>query len=466
MQLFAKLLRFRRVHLTIFSNFALSLHNFRNFNIRLEALYHYMWKHRMFGTSVPASSGKRVEIVCPGVHNNDAGPDFSAAIIRHDGEEWAGNVEIHVKASDWERHGHHADPAYDTVILHVVGVDDDRVRRTDGSEILQACVAPPAEFYERYAMLTENMDSPTCLPWLSSIPALNKTDWINSLGVERIQEKASYMKSILESNNGDWQQTIFIVLARAFGFGLNGVPFELLAKSLPLNFVMRHRDNPMQIEAMVFGQAWMLKPDVYQYDEYYMALCREYAFLQKKYNLSPIKSELWKYSRTRPGNFPHRRIAVLSSMLADGMQLYSRLVEAAGDYDILMESLEFSASDYWHGHSRFGEVQSAVPLPVTLSRSSKEIILINVMAPFYFAYGSIAGNPDIAEKGLDLLHEIGAEKNTIISLWSRHGLKAACAFESQAFIHLRRNYCDRSRCMDCRFGHYLLRSAMKYATYE
>ena len=415
----------------------------------------------MFGNSLCATTGRELTVVNPGVHNHDAGPDFSAAVIRVEDTEWAGNVEIHVKASDWKRHGHHTDKAYDSVILHVVGVNDTKVERTDGSEIMQVCVAPPAEFYNRYVVLTERMDMPTCLPWLPGIPVLNRTDWVSALGIERLHEKASFLRDILRGSNGDWQQAIFIVLARALGFGLNGQPFEMLARSLPLNFVMRHRDNPVQVEALVFGQAGMLNPGEYEYDEYYMQLCREYSFLKKKYSLTPVDPQLWKYARTRPGNFPHRRLAFLSAMLADGMQLYTRLLEAAGDYDMLMASLEAKPADYWHYHSRFGDAATATPLPVGLSRSSREIVLINVMAPFYFAYGSLTGDVDIAEKGLDLLREIKPERNMIVALWERHGLKPECAFDSQALIHLRRNYCDKSRCLECRFGHHLLRRAME-----
>lgn len=414
----------------------------------------------MFGRSVDSTDGTTVEIIEPGIHNRDAGPDFSAAIIRTGGADWAGNVEIHVKASDWKRHGHDSDTAYDTVILHVVGVDDARVNRTDGSEILQVCVAPPAGFYERYAILTEKIDTPTCLPWLSSIPKLNRSDWLSSLGMERLHEKASYIKSLLASGNGDWQQAIFITMARALGFGLNGVPFELLAKSLPLNFVMRHRDNILQVEALVFGQAGMLKEESYPYDDYFMVLRREYLFLKNKYNLTPISEGLWKYSRTRPQNFPHRRLAILATMLSEGMQLYSQLLEAAGDYDLLMSTLDASASPYWATHSRFGEAPGKWPFPVRLSTASKEIVMINVMAPFYYAYGSLTGDADIAEKGYDLLQHIKGERNSITDLWKRHGLDSENAFYSQALIGLRRNYCDRSRCLDCRFGHWLLRRAM------
>ena len=154
-------------------------------------------------------------------------------------------------------------------------------------------------------------------------------------------------------------------------------------------------------------------------------------------------------------------MAILSAMLADGLQLYTKILEAGGDYGTLTDCLDYTASPYWLSHSRFGEAEQSVPRPGTLSRSSRDIILINVMAPFYFAYGSITGDPDIAEKGYDLLREIGAERNSIVALWSRHGLQPQCAFDSQALIHLRRNYCDRSRCLDCRFGHYVLRQCMR-----
>lgn len=414
----------------------------------------------MFGSKLETSSGTTVEIVDPGSHNEDAGPDFASATIRHDGLEWAGNVEIHIKASDWEKHGHHLDKAYDSVILHVVGVDDTSVKRSDGSEILQVCVTPSPEFYQRYALLTDKIDLPTCLPWLNTIPILNRCDWMSALGVERLQDKARYMLSIYEAGQGDWQQAVFVILSRALGFGLNGVPFELLAKSIPLNFAMRHRDNPFQIEAMLFGQAGLLRSGTYEYDSYYMQLCREYEFLRQKYCLTPLPADLWKYSRTRPQNFPHRRIAILAKMVADGMQIFSQILEAEGDYDILMSLLDAEASPYWRHHSRFGESEREDILPVALSRSSKEIILINVMAPFYFAYGSVTGNPDFAEKGLDLLNAIKPEKNSIIALWERHGLKCENAFDSQALIHLRKKYCDSSRCLECRFGHWLLRKTI------
>lgn len=413
----------------------------------------------MFGRQLKATDNTLVEIIDPGVHNTDAGPDFSNARFFHDETLWAGNVEIHIKASDWFRHQHDKDPAYDTVALHVVGVNDAHINRKDGSRILQLCISPPQRFYERYSQLVEKMDRPRCIPHLGEIPDLNRADWLESLGMERLHSKASYIKEILNTTSGDWQQTLFIMLARALGFGLNSVPFELLAKSLPLNYVMRHKDNPEQVEALVFGQASMLDPAVYHHDAYYQLLCREYEFLRRKYNLMPIQAGLWKYSRTRPQNFPHRRLAILAAMLTGGMQFRDVFIEAGGNIDKLTEILDFEASPYWKSHFNFGE-ETAYPFPVTLSKTARELILINVVAPFYMAYGSILSDPDEAEKGYNLLNDINAERNSMVKEWQGAGLKAPSAFTSQAIIQLTKEYCRRDRCLECRFGHYLLRKTL------
>lgn len=413
----------------------------------------------MFGSRLVTTEGTEVEILHPGKHNNDAGPDFSNARVRFDNsEEWAGNVEIHVKASDWYHHNHHTDINYQNIILHVVGVNDSSAKRADGTPIPQVCVYPPRGFYERYAALAEKIDAPRCLPMIPEIPALNRRDWIDTLGIERMQAKAEYIRHLLEANGGDWQQSIFILIARALGFGLNSLPFELLAKSLPLNFLMRHRDNQLQIEAMVFGQAGFLDPSVIPTDSYYQLLCREYAFLQKKYGLAPIKPGLWKYMRTRPLNFPHRRLAILASMICSGMQFLDVFLEAGGNTDKLSSLFEFEASDYWKTHFNFGQ-ESTTPLPISLSAGSVRVILINTAAPFYYAYGAVTADPDIAEKGIDLWEELYPEKNSVVGLWSGAGLAPVNAMESQALLQLSREYCEKGRCLECRFGHYLLRKS-------
>lgn len=409
----------------------------------------------MIGNCLTAVKGNKVRIINPGLHNLDAGPDFSHARIQVGEIDWVGNVEIHVKASDWIRHGHDKNPVYDTVVLHVVGVNDAVINRTDGSEIMQVVITLPSDFYSLYASMVECMDASRCLDKLGSMPDLIKIDWIESLGVERLQEKAGRLRDLFETTGHDWEQALFITLGRALGFGLNGVPFELLAKSIPLKYIFHHADNPFQIEALLFGQAGMLDPGLNLPDEYYINLCREYSFLAKKYTLRPIRRDVWKYARTRPQNFPHRRIAQFASFLSTDFRLRDSLMSAKGDSEKLEKIFDREASRYWRSHFDFGK-ETTSRQSVSFTRKAIESLIINVAAPFYMAYGAITGSPDIAELGLDLLNDLPAEKNSKVTPWETAGIKAKSAFESQALLHLRTQYCEIGKCLECRFGRRVL----------
>lgn len=419
----------------------------------LEDLYHYIWKYGLCGREMTTTDGEKIRVVNPGIHNLDAGPDFFNAKIKTAEAELCGNVEIHVKASDWHRHGHQHDVSYDTVILHVVAVNDLRIARTDGSRIPQVCITATPEMTALYAEMHESLNKPGCLPYLKELDSLHLTDWVERLGIERLQMKAERIKETLHSQGDDVYQTLFITLARALGFGLNSLPFEMTAKSIPLNFLMRHSDNLFQLEALLFGQAGMLAEQLILPDEYYIKMCREYYFLRRKYSLEPIRPGLWKYSRTRPQNFPHRRLALLAASLQGGLKLQERLLEAAGDSEKLREIFRFEASEYWGDHSDFGREGRGAR---TLSKSNIELMLINVAAPFYYAYGSMTGNPELAERGIDLLNELQPERNTIVLQWQDIGLRPASAFQSQALLQLRKEYCERGRCHDCRICYLLL----------
>lgn len=424
----------------------------------MEVVYQYIWKHGLCGRNFRTVDGEEITVVTPGQLNEDAGPDFFNARIKRGETEWCGNIEIHVKASDWYRHGHQNDPAYDNIILHVVGVNDARIKRKDRTLIPQTCLSPSKEFFELYAMMTGSLNTPVCLPYLNRIDTLKQADWIETAGIERLQDKSTRLKELLQSQNGDWFQTLFILLARALGFGLNSVPFELTAKSVPLNFLMRHRDDLFQLEAILFGQAGMLGDTGMIFDDYHARLCNEYRFLSRKYGLTPIRPGLWKYSRTRPQNFPHRRIALLSASLANGLKLQESLLEAQGDIEKLREIFNFEMSDYWGSHSGFGR---ETPSQRRMSAGSLNLILINVAAPFYYTYGSMTGDYEMAEKGIDLLNDLKSERNSIVMQWETAGLKAKSAFQSQGLLHLRKEYCDKSRCPECRFGHILLRNTLQ-----
>lgn len=412
----------------------------------------------MFGKILKDADGACIEVIDPGGLNTDAGPDFFNSKIKVNGIEWAGNVEIHVKASDWHRHHHDSDPAYDSIILHVVSISDTRIYRSDGSLIPQVEITVPEDFFKVYAALTEAPGDVKCGSSIQKFSPITRTDWLESLSIERIQAKAQKIKDLLTLTDNDWEQTCFVTIARALGFGLNGDPFEMLARSIPLRILHHHSDNPHQIQAILFGQAAMLDSSLHIFDEYYQLLCREYYFLARKYGLYPMRPGLWKYARTRPQNFPHRRIAFLAKACEGGFSLFSRILANSKSLDKLKELFAWQLSGYWHTHFSF-DVE-ARNVADTLSQASVILLIINAVAPLIYAYGASRGDFELAEVGLDLLAALPAENNTIIRSWQQLGIGAENALRSQALIHLRKEYCLARKCLSCRWGHALMRTTI------
>lgn len=422
----------------------------------MELLYQYLWKQRMMGRKCVTVRGDDLEIICAGIHNMDAGPDFRDARIRIAGQMWAGNVEIHVKASDWMRHGHDSDPAYQNVILHVVAVDDTRIKRPDGTEIPQLIATFPESFYRMYEALSQRIDTTACEPYLDLVPQLIRKDWLAALAVERLQTKASRIINCAKSLNGDWNSTCFLSLARALGFNLNGDPFEMLARSLPLTIIHHHSDDLFQIEALMFGQAGFLDTSLHIFDEYYQTLAREYFFLARKYGLKPMNVAIWKYARTRPQNFPHRRIAMLSAAMTDGFTMLSDIWDHRKDPDKIRELFHLTLSPYWETHSDF---DAAGSLQGTLSPGAVDLLMINFVAPMIYAYSAARGDYEAAESAMSIWDSLKPENNTFIRQWTAAGIVPACAAESQALLQLRKVYCDYSRCLECRFAAAILKAA-------
>lgn len=412
----------------------------------------------MFGRRLKEAGGEDVVVIDPGRLNMDAGPDFFNSKIRIGDTEWAGNVEIHVKASDWYRHSHHENPAYDTVILHVVGVSDRRVTRSDGSLIPQVELTLPEDFFRTYSRLSMSADDVRCAPFLNTLSRLVVTDWLETLSVERLQAKSAKVLEIYRNCGNDWEQTCFIVFARALGFGLNGDPFEMLARSLPLKILHHHSDNPLQIQALLFGQAAMLDSSLHIFDEYYQLLCREYYFLARKYGLRPMRPGLWRYARTRPQNFPHRRIAFLAKACEGGFSLFSGILDCGCKEESLRQLFGWKLQGYWHDHFSF-DVDSRF-ISDSLSESSVTLLIINAAVPLVYARGALHGDPDLSEKSLRLLSSLPAESNVVTRMWRQFGLTAEDALRSQALIHLKKEYCEPRKCLYCRFGHQALRRAV------
>lgn len=430
----------------------------------MERIMHYIWQHRLFvRPGLTTADGQRLSVVDPGSANNDAGPDFFNAKLQIGGQMWVGNVEVHVKASDWFRHNHHNDRAYDSVILHVVGVDDARVPRPDGREIPQFVMPCSPEFEQSYNRLTsEAAGLMPCLAHAAEMSPVALRSWLDSLAYERLYAKSDRMLELLRRYSGDWETVAYIAAARALGFGINSDPFERLAVSLPLSVVRKHADSLLSVEAMLFGQAGLLPQVSADTDSYVRALVAEYTHLANKFRLQPLQSAGWKMARTRPGNFPHRRIALLAALLHGGFSLMSRL-SAVRTADQAVALFQATLSPYWYAHYTFaapvaGRVAAAEgEQHPAMSRQATDIVAINTVAPLLLAWGQATSSRSVVEAAPELLQQIKAENNVIVRRFTDAGIKCSDAFTSQALIQLYRGYCETRKCLYCRIGHSKLR---------
>lgn len=413
----------------------------------------YVWQHRLWPHSrLRTVDGRLVRIIDPGRLNTDAGPDFFNAKIAIDGRIWAGDVEIHVRASDWHRHGHDKDPAYDSVILHVVDRDDTAIHRRNGEIIPQMQMACTPDFNRRYARLVETADRDLpCAETIVDMPSVYTADWIDALAFERIYAKADHINRILDRFGGDWDSTAYVTLARCLGFGLNGEPFERLALSVPLMFIAKHCDSLLTIEALLFGQSGLL--DTARADDYTTRLQKEYAFMCHKFGLRRPQPLGWKMSRMRPANFPHRRIATLAALLHDAPRLMSRILETDTP-DKAADLFTVNLTGYWINHYTFGAPSSGATQ--SLSRSSVVGLAINAIAPLKMAYGMAHDDSRLTDGAIALLQSLPPERNSIVDMFKNTGIKLTDAFSTQGVIQLRREYCNPRKCLYCRIGHRML----------
>mgnify|MGYP002767020348 FL=1 len=425
----------------------------------MEKLMQYVWKHRLWRSEdMVTNTGKKVRVVDPGLLNTDAGPDFFNAKIEIDGHMWVGNVEMHYRATDWKRHRHDSDKAYDSVILHVVAKDDAPVRRTNGELIPQLVLEVSPQFNADYASLVGATIEVPCATKIKQVPHLTIVEWVEGLAFERLHGKVERIHQLLDSFNGSWEDVCYVTLARNFGFGINNDAFERLARRTPLRLLGKHSDSVLQIEALLFGQAGMLDAQKPGMDNYYNQLCTEYAFLSNKFQLTPMEKESWKLFRIRPQNFPYRRIAMLAQFIEGGFRMMNRILEAEGEKE-MRALFEVELSGYWTKHYTFGKPNERAT--ATLSRSSIDIILINTVAPLLYAYGELTGNYEMTDKAIKLLEDLRAESNSIVSHFVAYGIDCPDALTSQALVQLKREYCDARKCIYCKIGHHLLSKAAR-----
>ena len=428
----------------------------------MEQLLHYVWKHKIFPLKeLKTTTGQQVEVIDTGLANTDAGPDFFNAKLKLDGVLWIGNIEIHERSSDWFKHGHHADAGYNSVILHIASEIDTEISRSNGERIPQIQLICPEAVRTNYKELLETDSYPPCYRIIPSLPPFTAHSWMTALQMERFEQKATLLNERLKRCQGNWEDAFFITLARNFGFGLNGDAFETWAHRLPFRAVDKHRNDLFQIEAIFFGQAGILEDS--DGDGYYLRLKKEYTYLQHKFGLIPMDASLWRFLRLRPANFPHIRIAQLACLYHRAYGLLSRIMETEtlqGVRDIL----KGGTSEYWLTHYTFGG--SSPSRPKTLSNTSLDLLIINTVVTFLYAYGLHKGNRVLCARAGSFLEELKAENNYITRMWEQCGMKASNAADSQALIQLKKEYCDKKKCLYCRIGYeYLKRKYKKGAEF-
>lgn len=415
-----------------------------------EFFLYYVWENRLLNGMLQTASGQPVEIINPGFRNTDSGPDFLEAKVRIGDQLWAGHVEIHVKTSDWNRHGHQHDKAYRNVVLHVVYENDATVNNIP---VLQMKGHFDPMLYSRYKHIMASQHWIACERHLSEVQPFTINAWLERMAVERIEEKAIKVSKMLKSNQFDWEDTLYRLILRYFGMKVNNEAFETLASLLPFKTLMKHADQLPQLEAMLLGCAGFLTLE--SEEDYPQLLKREFAMLRSKFNLLTMPVERWKFMRMRPVNFPTVRLVQMAQMIHCNGSLFSKIKEAENVAEA-KSVFDVTASDYWDTHFRFSVVG---PIrPKHLGEGTADVLMINAVIPLLFCYGKFHKSQSYCDKALRFLDEIAAEDNTIIRHFNAIGCSAENAMQSQALLHLYNHYCRRKRCLECSIGNILLQS--------
>ena len=409
-----------------------------------EIVLHYIWEHCLWaGFKQQTTDGRSVEILSVGAHNRDAGPDYSSARVRIDGKEWVGNIEIHVCSSDWIKHRHHLDSAYDNVILHVVRTADKPVYNSRGELVSQCELQYPSDqdYLTDLFAAAQQMDSAIsrigCAEQLVRDPAILTEGWRKTLLRKRLECKRASIERLLEITKGSWEHALYISLARNFGFHTNSLPFEQLAINTPLSYLQKHRNSLFQLTALLMGQAGLLEIGDCKLENEDLKLAKEYEFLRTKFSLTPMDGSIWKHARLRPQNSPELRIRQFAQLLYQSESLLSKILDS-------------------------NDLKDLVPLFEVdkMGRSSIDILLINTVIPYKYAYALHRNNPHKAEEAAALMEQIAPENNTIIRQWRVLGQSIKNAADTQALLHLYQNYCQHHECINCEVGYQIFQDRL------
>ncbi|NJN35061.1 MAG: DUF2851 family protein [Saprospiraceae bacterium] len=431
-----------------------------------EDLLQYVWRTRQFDLKdLEDTEGVQIQILDFGEYNTHAGPDFLNAKIQIGEMLWAGNVEMHVRASDWRRHQHSENRAYENVILHVVFDADESVFRAQSLDnqvipclILKGRIS--GELIEKYQTLMTNENWIPCEKSFEHVSDLTKTMWFERLTIERLERKTTDFVQLFNYNQNDWEETFYQIVARTFGLKINAEPMLWLAQSLPHRVLAKHKNQLFQIEALLFGQAGFLEKieKTIQNTEgvYPQALKKEYDFLKHKHNLTAINAVSWQFSKLRPPSFPTIRLAQLAGLIYRSSHLFSKVIDCE-EVKQIRALFEAEVSPFWHSHFTLTGEASQKPTVKKIGNDFFNTIMINAIVPVLFFYGKYKKEEDFVARALRFLHETEGDKNSLVEQWSNLGVSTHSAYQTQALLELKNEYCVKKRCLSCAIGSAILK---------
>jgi hypothetical protein len=420
-----------------------------------EDFLHHVWQHKKFAVNhLKTTTGESIQILNSGQLLQLAGPDFFNAQLIIGNQKWAGNIEIHLKSSDWYLHHHEKDPAYDSVILHVVWEHDTPIFRNDNSEIptLELNKYVPITLVQGYQTLLQQKRWIYCENEIASIPDFMIKQWLTRLFIERMERKALEIEDLLRASNNDWEAVLFRLLAKNFGLNSNGAHFLAVANSIPFAVIRKEANSLHALEALLYGQANLLDQDFQ--DEYAKRLQQEFEYLSLKYGLKKNSFTSVTFFKHRPDNFPTIRLAQLAALYHKECNLFSKLMKAP-DHTSMYTLLSVSINAYWTTHYNFDKMSKKKRR--TLSTSFLNLMLINTILPIKYAYEKSRLKQN-DEQFFRLMESLPSEKNAIMDHFATIGVVSNSAFESQALLQLKKEYCEVKKCLQCAVGLQILKN--------
>ncbi|MBI1342746.1 MAG: DUF2851 family protein [Terrimonas sp.] len=415
-----------------------------------EKLLQFIWQFQYFNTGeLETTDQERLQILKPGFSNQHQGPDFTDAKIKIHNTHWAGNIEIHVCTSDWLKHGHQNDSNYNNVILHVVWKNDIQFPNIP---VLELCNRVPGLLLQKYKELMNQSNFIPCESNLQTVHELTWKNWKTRLVAERLERRGETVTRFLGQNNYHWEETYWSLLARNFGYMVNADAFESIARSIPVKILARHRNNILQTEALLIGQAGLLEK-AYK-DDYPLQLKDEYVYLKKKYKLKTVHIPL-HFLRMRPGNFPTLRLSQLAMLVTRSHHHFSKIIAMPPLAEVI-QAFDVAASEYWDSHYRFD--QSSRYKKKKIGPSMIRNIIINTLCPVFYAYGDFHNDSRYKDRAIGFLEQTKAEINTVLKKFMHLGLENKTAFDSQSLMELKKQYCNLKNCLNCSIGNSILRA--------